>query len=159
MDHALIVATNNDLVIGKNNDLPWHIPSDLKFFKMISLLYGNVVMGRKTWESLPKKYLKNRENFVVTSNINIKSKHPIFLINDLDFSLKYSNIPLLIIGGSSVYKQSLPYISTCIITLVDKKVENADSFFMEKIWENNDWKIVFEEKFSDFKRIIIKKNK
>ena len=64
---SVIVATSTNLVIGKNNDLPWHIPSDLKRFK--ELTSGSVVyMGRKCWESIPTKFrpLPNRDNIVIT---------------------------------------------------------------------------------------------
>jgi dihydrofolate reductase / thymidylate synthase len=124
----LIVAYQGcDRGIGKDNKIPWYIPEDLKQFKEKTLgsnpnsdLERNVVvMGRKTWESLPENYrpLKNRINYVVTNNTSSEMKQNIennlntFVVNDLDTQLralnKFNNREIWIIGGQSIYKTAI----------------------------------------------------
>ena len=76
----IIVAASTNMVIGKNNDLPWYLPTDMKHFKDITKGHI-VVMGRKCWESIPEKYrpLPNRTNFVVTRNKDYVARMPFLL--------------------------------------------------------------------------------
>ena len=67
MNFELIFASDINGVIGNNNTIPWYVPEDLSYFRKITT-YGIVVMGRKTFESLPNGYLKNRINIVITNN-------------------------------------------------------------------------------------------
>src|SRR5690606_21165461 len=64
---SLIFAIDENNVMGRNNDIPWHSPHDFQWFRSTTHGY-NIIMGRKTWESLPKKPLPNRLNYVITSN-------------------------------------------------------------------------------------------
>lgn len=122
----LIVATDINGGIGKDNKLLWHIPKDLKRFK--SLTTGKtVVMGRKTFESLPfKNGLPNRNNIVLTrgeyqDNGNVK------YINDINKILEMKD-DIFIIGGAEIYKQFLPYCDKLYLTKVFAEFE-ADTFF------------------------------
>jgi len=150
MSLSLIVAVSENNVIGDNGKLPWKIPSDLKFFKLISSLYGTIIMGRKTWESLPKKPLKNRKHIILTKQKDYipccKSSSQVILENCPD-SLKNSGA--LVIGGARIYEIFLPYVDTCVITMVHKEID-GDAFFPEKIWENKKkWEKVFSEEIKE----------
>src|SRR5690606_25230163 len=104
-------------IIGNEGKIPWYIPSDLKRFKKITE-YNKIVMGRKTFESLNKKPLKNRDCYIVSNNLNyqvpetcvvINSYYPIIL-NDIDGK------EIFIIGGEQIYKMFLPFVDRLYIT-------------------------------------------
>lgn len=118
---------NNE--IGKDNQLLWYIPSDLKHFKQTTK-DKTVVMGRKTYESIGKP-LADRTNLVLSrvANDNILGCFQIDNIQDvLNYHTDYSQ-DIYIIGGQSVYEQFLPYADELIITHVDAEYNDADSFF------------------------------
>lgn len=126
---SIIVALNNNYVIGNQNKLIWHISSDLKRFKNITT-GKTIVMGRKTFESLPG-VLPNRKHIVITKNkaysiLNDK----VITINDIKELLKYENSPeeVFIIGGGEIYKQLLPYCRRLYLTKIDS-LENGDTYF------------------------------
>lgn len=133
---AAIVAVNKDWGIGYNNELLEHIPADLKRFK--ELTTGKlVVMGSKTWHSLPNKPLPNRYNYVITSKA---SDYPEAqeqlafgsmgkMIEFLDNYNEKFNGDVFIIGGESIYKQLLPYCDTVYLTRINKSHENVDAYF------------------------------
>ena len=126
----LIVALNNNNVIGNDNTIPWHLPSDLKRFK--ALTENNiVVMGRKTYDSLPKKPLKNRINVVITTNPKpfsnddtlffVNLENSIELLNHINLLNRFKNQKqkeIYIIGGSSIYKYFFDYCTHYHITKV-----------------------------------------
>jgi len=129
---SIIAAIGKKRELGKNNKLLWRIPEDMKRFKDLTL--GQVViMGRKTYESLPKKFrpLPNRINILVTKNQNWKM--PGCLIsNSLDEAIlkaKEFKKEIFIIGGASIYSQGLKYADKLYLTLVDKEYPDADVFF------------------------------
>lgn len=127
---TLIAARDRNGAIGKDGTLPWHIPEDLKFFKR-ETLGGALIMGRRTWESLPFKPLKDRLNLVVTTTLDL----PGHAMPDLDTAIKtardagYSRI--YGIGGERVFRDLLPVADRLLITEVDTVVEGADAFFPE----------------------------
>lgn len=127
MTIELIVAMSNNYAIGNNNKLLWHIPEDLRRFKELTSGHS-VLMGRKTWESLPEKYrpLPNRENFVLSSNQN-------FIVNGAETIHSLDLIPLreklFVIGGSEIYRQTIQYADIIHLTQVHINVEEADAFF------------------------------
>ena len=88
MKVSIIVAVANDNVIGKDNDLVWHLPKDMKFF-MDTTLHHYVIMGRKNYESIPEKYrpLKNRTNVVVTRNTKITKLQTVLLLGPYEKEL------------------------------------------------------------------------
>jgi dihydrofolate reductase len=135
---SIIVAVSEDYGIGKNNELLWQIPEDMKRFK--KLTYGqNVIMGKRTWESLPKKPLPGRKNIVLTDDPHecIDCSVTAYSIKDaLDKCGKDEEI--FIIGGGSVYRQFMPLADRLYITHIHKK-SPADTFFPEidrSIWES-----------------------
>lgn len=141
---AAIVAVDSNFGIGFNGELLERIPDDLKRFKQLTD-DSTVIMGRKTWESLPKKPLPNRFNIIVTSqehednDIDVKhsSMEEVKAFLELDLG-----IPVFIIGGGMVYRELLPYCQEVYLTRILKDHENVDTYFpnldeMEE-WEQDD---------------------
>ena len=117
---ALIAAVNKNNGIGYKNELLYDIPEDKKLFRELTL--GKVViMGRKTWLSLPHKPLPGRTNVVV-------SRHTISLRKALEL---YKDKDICIIGGGKVYKQAMRYADIIHLTLVLDDKKEADTFFPE----------------------------
>ncbi len=127
---SLIAAHGKNLEIGKNNQLLWNLPNDLKRFR--ELTKGHVViMGSKTFESIGRP-LPNRINIIITNDKNFKAKGCI-VANSIDDAIKkgkeLESSEIFIIGGSSIYKQFLPLADKLYITLIDKEFPGADTFF------------------------------
>ncbi len=130
--------------IGKNNDLMFSIPLDMKFFRETTL-NKIVVMGNNTLKSFPNgKPLKNRINIVLSRSEN--TRDDCIFVKSLDqlFSVlgEYNSDDIYIIGGSSIYKMLLPYCSEVLVTKVDA-VGGADTFF-ENLDENNEFELIYE---------------
>ena len=108
---SIIVAIGKNQVIGKNNQLIWHLPKDMKFF-MDTTMDTVVIMGRKNYESIPKKYrpLKNRKNVIITRNKSYKAEGCI-VVNSIGESLEVlnniENKEVFVIGGGEIYKKFL----------------------------------------------------
>lgn len=136
MKLSLIVAMDSDRGIGKNNDLMWHLPNDMKFFKETTQNQV-VVMGRKNYDSIPEKYrpLPNRENVVLTRNTDFTANNCL-VFNSLDTCLQHfedeKDRTVFIIGGGEIYKLALETtgISEMYITHINKSY-GADTFFPE----------------------------
>ena len=144
MKVSLIVAAAENGVIGKDNDLIWHLPKDMRFFKETTLGH-HVIMGRKNFESIPHKYrpLTKRTNVVITRQSNYQAEGCI-VVNSVESALEIAqengDKEPFIIGGGQIYKLALE------ANLVDKiyltKIHHAydgDTFFPEL---GNDWKEV-----------------
>lgn len=131
-----VVAASQNNVIGTNNELPWHIPEDLKFFQDITLKKA-LIMGRKTLDSLVKP-LPDRLNIVVTRQKDFKQEG-VIVFNSIPEAMEYckaENITqkygneIAIIGGAEIYKQTLPYVDRIYITRIHKNY-NGDAFYPE----------------------------
>ncbi len=131
---ALIAAIGKNNELGKNNNLIWHLPNDLKFFKEVTM-GKNVVMGFNTYNSLPRK-LVGRTMIVLTSkNINDKE---IIVYNDLNKLLEdYENKEIFIIGGASLYKIFIDKVDTMYLTEIDASDDKADVYFPK--FNKDDW--------------------
>jgi len=138
MSISLIVARSRNGAIGRGNEIPWSIPEDLAFFQR-ETMGGAIIMGRRTWESLPVRPLKGRANYVVSSG-NVGA--------DLCFSSPqdavahaYSNSHRRIygIGGAAIYQALLPIADRLLVTEVDLQIEDADTFFPE--FDPGDWRV------------------
>jgi len=152
---SIIVAASNNNVIGVDNCIPWHIPADLKFFK--SMTENKVViMGRKSWESLPEKHrpLRNRLNVVITRNKDYIADGGIvaYDLESLFKAFKNSSNDddeIFVIGGGEIYKDSFPYADKLYLTrvLTDVEVEGDTYFegFNEEEWELEHGTEVMEE--------------
>lgn len=144
---SLIAAINKNYVIGKNNKLIWHIPEDLKRFKKITL-GKTIVMGRKTFESLPK-ILPNRRHIVITRNKNyLIPDNKVTVVHNIRDILKYKNYPeeVFIIGGEKVYSQMLPYCIRLYLTEI-MSFEDGDAHFPE--FNRECYKVIEYEKHYD----------
>ena len=141
---SIIVAVSEDWGIGKNNELLWHISEDLKRFK--SLTSGNtVIMGKKTWESLPRRPLPGRKNIVLTDDPDetIKDAVTAYSVQDsLNKSDKDNEI--FVIGGGSIYRQFMQIADRLFITHVHRKAP-ADIYF--PAIDMNVWEITEKEEF------------
>lgn len=135
---SIIVAMDENSAIGKDNQLLCHLPNDLKYFKS-STQGHTVIMGRKTFESLPNGALPNRRNIVLTHNKNIHfDKAEVFHSLDTAIQSIESDNEIFIIGGASIYKIVLPIANKLYITYIKHKFEGADTFFPkinEKEWK------------------------
>ena len=125
---TLVVATAKNGCIGINNDMPWHIPEDFAFFKTYTS--GKpVVMGRKTWESLPKKPLPNRRNIVITRQADYVAEGAEVVGNlQAAFALSANAPEIIVMGGAQIYAEALPLASDLRITEVDLSVD-GDAYF------------------------------
>lgn len=115
---SIIVAKTEKNYIGKGNKLLFHISEDLKRFKKITTGH-KIIMGRKTFESLPK-LLENREHIVVTRDKNYKSKYEgVMIVNNIDEIIRQyekSDEEVFVIGGGEIYKMMLPYCNKIYMT-------------------------------------------
>lgn len=139
---SIIVAVSDDWGIGKNNDLLWNIPDDLKRFKKITT-GKTVIMGKRTWESLPKRPLPGRRNMVITDIPGevIEGAVMAYSINEA-VSKCENDEEAFIIGGGSIYRQFMPVADKLYITHVHSKAP-ADIYFPEI--DGTIWKIVEQE--------------
>lgn len=123
--------------IGKNNKLPWNLPKDLEYFKKTTLGYP-VIMGYKTYCSLPKALPKRRNIVLHIEPIKLPGCEVVCSINEV-FERLSNESEVFVIGGATVYKQFLPYASELYVTLIDEIFE-ADTFFPEI--DFSDWQLV-----------------
>jgi len=164
----LIVATDLNFGIGKDNDLPWSFAKDMQYFKSLTTQNPNtiVLMGRKTYESIPNKFkpLPDRLNVIIsTQNLELKSFIPLkefngdftkpYFINNLsqlqDFVSENLNFDIFCIGGKSLYEFCFQqnYITEVFHTLIDSKfdcdthiqpfLDNLNLLSQKKIWDTN----------------------
>lgn len=126
---TLIVARAAGGAIGKAGQIPWDAPEDLALFQR-ETTGGVVIMGRKTWDSLPKRPLPRRENIVVTSQ-SMSADGAVFLPFDaaLAHARARPNARLYGIGGAGIYRALLPLADRLLITEMDIAVDGADTFF------------------------------
>jgi dihydrofolate reductase len=141
---SIIVAVSTDWGIGKDNELLWHISEDLKRFKRLTT-GKTVIMGKKTWYSLPKRPLPGRRNIVLTDIPDeiIDGSETVYSIEDA-LGRCSKDEEAFVIGGGSIYRQFMPKADRLYITHVHTKAP-ADIYFPEidlKIW-----KVVEEEDF------------
>jgi dihydrofolate reductase len=140
---SIIVAVSEDWGIGKDNELLWHISEDLKRFKRLTL-GKTVVMGKRTWESLPRKPLPGRKNIVLT-DVRESFENAVTAYSIEDAISKCSpDEDIFVIGGGSIYRQFMPLADRLIITHVHKKAP-ADIFFPEI--DMNIWEITEKEEY------------
>ncbi len=130
---SLIVAMSTNRTIGKDNQLPWHLPADLAHFKKVTM--GKpVIMGRKTWESIGRP-LPGRENIVVTRR-ELPSRAGIHVVADLDEAMAVAHVKakanhageIMIIGGAQIFEQTVEYSDRIYLTTVVADIE-GDTFF------------------------------
>ena len=141
---SIIAAIGKKREIGKNGGLVFRIPEDMRYFKEMTTGH-KVLMGRKTWESLPKK-LMGRENIVVSSG-DVTGADAV--VRDIDGFLRENvDTPeeIFVMGGGQVYEAALPYARNLYLTEVDAEVPDADTYFPKFNKEQYRKKIIREGK-------------
>ncbi|MFT8321743.1 MAG: dihydrofolate reductase [Bacillus sp. (in: firmicutes)] len=141
---SLIVAMDINNVIGHKNELPWHLPEDLKYFKKVTTGHP-IVMGRKTRESIGRN-LPNRENVIITRNREFVCENCTILhsIEDLKaWSKTKTNEEIFIIGGAEIFKETVAIADKLYVTKIDAAY-SGDTYFPAIDWSG--WNIISEEK-------------
>ena len=147
----MIACANTNMVIGNNGDLIYHIPSDLKNFKRMTI-DNVIIMGRKTFESLPNgKPLPNRVNIIVTNNENYCvdiSCENVYIVHSLEEAYElcvnfFQNKEWFIIGGGTIYNQALEkdLIDTCYLTIVNDVAEGDTT--IPNLEMNPNWHVFY----------------
>ena len=138
---SIIVAIADGNAIGRNGGLLCHLPADLKHFKAVTSGH-TVIMGRKTFDSLPKGALPNRRNIVVTRNPAF-SAPGVETADSLEkaFEMTAGDGEVFIIGGAQIYNESLPFADKIYLTKIEASFPDADTFFPEI---GDDWQVVEE---------------
>lgn len=133
---SIIVAADENNVIGKDNDLIWHLPNDLKFFK--NLTSGHtIIMGRKTYESIGRP-LPNRTTVIITRDRNYEAEGCVVVHSLTDALDKLKGADGFVVGGEQIYRQALPITDKVYLTRVHHKFD-GDRHFPEL---GNEWKEV-----------------
>lgn len=149
MKLALIVAMAKNHVIGINNNLPWHLSEDLKYFKRVTM--GKpIIMGRKTFDSIGRP-LPGRTNIVVTRNEDYQADG-VKVVHSLKAALELCNSiavidgsdEAMVIGGAELYKQALPLADYLYLTEVHAQV-NGDAYFPE--FDRNNWQEIARDNY------------
>jgi dihydrofolate reductase len=157
MKISLIAALTQNRVIGRNNDLPWHLPDDMKYF-MQTTKQHHVVMGRKNYDSIPEKFrpLPNRTNIVVTRQINFIAPNCI-VVNSLekaiDIAKANSEQELFIIGGAEIYNLAMPMADRLYLTEIKTSLV-GDTYF--PTFDKSDWKEISRKSHPQDERHVYK---
>ena len=139
MSITLIVAMDRNRVIGKQDHIPWHLATDMDHFKKTTKNH-TVVMGRKTYKSIPRKFkpLPNRVNVVLTSDPSFDAPGCI-VVHSIENILRISvDKELFVMGGGEIYRLLLPYANRLIVTRVETMIRDGDTFFpqIEGRWKS-----------------------
>lgn len=160
----LIVAFNHNNVIGNNNKIPWYIPEDLKLFQKITKNHI-IVMGRKTFESLPNGPLKNRINVVITNQTGLYDKcHETLIYTNFENSFalletlqKETQKEVFIIGGNTIYKQYFEYCTKFHISFINN-TQSGDTTFPHNIQYFQDYyTLITKDEKTDFTYFMFEK--
>lgn len=157
---AAIVAVDEDYGIGYQGQLLEHIPEDLKHFKELTE-YNIVIMGRNTWESLPKKEtlprLPNRINVIVSNSmlkdIDEEILGHLTVVMTLEKAIDYiqaGDKNVFIIGGGQLYTTLLPYCDSIYLTKIFKKHDNIDTYFPD-VEQDSNWQCIDESAIYNYK--------
>lgn len=153
---SIIAALSKDYVIGQNNDMPWHLPADMRYF--VRTTKGHpIIMGRKCFESIGSKPLPRRQNIIITRNPHFQAEGCI-VVHSLEKALAVAKeyypvtVPpseeereaeVFIIGGGEIYSQALEKADLLYLTYIDVKVPEGDVFF--PAFDPTTWKVIQEE--------------
>ena len=130
---GILVAISNEGIIGKDNTIPWHYSEDLKRFKRLTV-GKTIIMGRKTWESLPIKPLPDRRNIVITRSLI----EEVECFQSIDEALETCQGDVWFIGGAGIYEEAMQKADIIDMTIVPDKVEGENCIYFPKI--DNKWK-------------------
>ncbi|RRJ65899.1 dihydrofolate reductase [Paenibacillus oralis] len=137
MSITLIWAMAQNGVIGRNNQLPWRLPADLKFFKA-QTMGKTMVMGRKTWESMGSKPLPGRHSVVLTQDMSYRAEGA-DVVHTVEEALGYEKEgeELMVIGGAGVFRLFFPIADKLFVTRINEDIE-GDVLFPSLNWEDFD---------------------
>lgn len=122
----MIAAVSNNLAIGlMDGTLPWNVPEDLAWFAKVTA-GRSIIMGRKTWESLPKKPLPNRQNIVLTHRRYYRG---VECVSSIEEALSIARNQPIVIGGAEVYKQAMPFVNVLYLSLIPMQVREPHVSF------------------------------
>lgn len=148
--YKIIVAIGNNNAIGDGNDLLWHLPADMLYFK--NLTQGaDVIMGRKTYESIPAKFrpLPNRTNIVISRDKNYKAAEGVLVCTSVNAAIAIAEncteTNKFIIGGGSIYAATIDFADELYITEINADFEDANTFFPDI--DPHEWKEITREAF------------
>ena len=130
MTLSIIVAVASDGAIGRANDLLWHLPADLKRFKELTTGH-TILMGRKTFESLPHGPLPNRRNIIISRSLPAQPGAEVYPTIQQAMEACASDEEVFIIGGGEIYRQLLPNTERIYLTRVQASFPDAEVFFPE----------------------------
>ncbi len=140
---GILVAVSPEGIIGKDNTIPWHYSADLKRFKRLTT-DNTIIMGRKTWESLPIKPLPNRRNIVITRS-SIKD---IECFQSIDDALQTCEGDVWFIGGAGIYQEAMQKADIIDMTLVPDNVSGEDCIYfpaIDKSWIEGDTNVLEDD--------------
>lgn len=143
MKVSAIVAIDKNYAIGQNNQIPWYLPADLKYFKKTTI-HHHVIMGRKTFESIGRP-LPKRTNIVITRNPFYVATDAIVLHSmeeALQFAKEGGEKEAFIIGGGIIYEAAFPLLDRIYITEVETEVEAPEVFFPK--FDPTEWNLISE---------------
>lgn len=140
---TLVAAMGRNRAIGRDGQLPWHLPAELQAFKRRTM--GKpVVMGRKTWESIGRA-LPGRQNLVVSRNPALQAEGCQVVASLVEAIETAEGFEVMVIGGGELYRQALPLASRLVLTIVDAE-PRADTWFPE--WDASEWMLVASERYA-----------
>lgn len=140
---TLVVAMSRNMCIGRNGNLPWHLRDDLRRFRATTLGHA-VIMGRKTWDSLPNKPLPGRKNVVLTRGDDISGAWTARgMAEALTLAGDEKQVECFAIGGAGIYAIALPLASRILVTRVDCVVSDGDAWFPN--WDLSEWELLDSE--------------
>lgn len=139
----IVVAVSENNVIGRRNQLPWHLPADLKRFKALTMGHP-ILMGRRTYESIGKA-LPGRANIVLSRSRSF-APADCTVVSSVDAARREAaegGPGLMIIGGAQIYRECIPFVSKIHLTLVHTRIEDGDAFF--DAWRGAEWRETYRE--------------
>lgn len=157
MSISVIAAVGRNYELGKNNDLIWHFKEDMRFFKQTTMGH-TVVMGRKTFESLPKA-LPNRRNIVITSDENYKADGAEVIADINDVYNLAENEEIFIIGGGKIYAEFISDADKIYLTEIDAEDKNAAVYFphFDKSLYNREVIVTYDVNGIEFSHVLYSK--
>lgn len=158
---TLIAAMDRNGVIGINNRLPWHLPADLKHFRALTLGHA-VIMGRKTWESLPDKFrpLPGRSNIVVTRNTGYGADGAAVATSMPAALAAVRGDQAFVIGGAELYAAALPLADCLQLTEIDAAIDGDTHFpaFDRRQWQQTAREAQHDESGLDYAFVTYRRN-
>ncbi|MGI6223422.1 MAG: dihydrofolate reductase [Prevotella sp.] len=149
---TLIAALDRQRAIGYQNRLLFHLPEDLEHFKRLTMGH-TVIMGRRTFESLPKGPLTKRRNIVLSRSLSHIDGCEVFTSLDAALQSCADKEEVFVIGGASVYAEALPLADRLQLTLVDQMASKADAFFPPY----DEWLLLDSEKHNGFSFLVFER--